>query len=360
MVTLRKIAEEAEVSVATVSQVLNGKYKETWPAMAERSKKIREIADRLNYRPNSAARAMLKQKFDSIALVQDTQAWGLGISHEFTEGVYSVLEKKGIQLSFTRLPNEKAVESGFVPRFFQEMLVDGLIIMFTTGIPKKMRKLIKKYDIPCVYVNEKMPENAVYPDDFNGSYQLTKEIIKRGIKSIGYADFFIDTPFLHYSKTDRYEGYLKAINEVGLEPKLLTFHQPIEMEPEPVIMDETEQFIDQIKYCQEILKSPDCPEAIVCYGNELSLFQKTMNLIPGFDHSSVLLASFSGEKVHTTSPIFQMIFDNGKLGKEATEMLLKKINNPDKTFESKAVEMEFFPIAEQLPNAICPWQRRKK
>jgi DNA-binding LacI/PurR family transcriptional regulator len=43
----------------TVSNVLNGKNKENWPSTARRAAKIREIAEKMNYRPNAAAKAVV-------------------------------------------------------------------------------------------------------------------------------------------------------------------------------------------------------------------------------------------------------------------------------------------------------------
>ncbi len=69
MGTLDEIAKAAGVSRMTVSNVLNGKNKETWSSTAERAERIREIARELNYRPNAAAKAVVTGRFGGIGLL---------------------------------------------------------------------------------------------------------------------------------------------------------------------------------------------------------------------------------------------------------------------------------------------------
>ena len=53
-VTIREVAREAGVSVATVSRVLNA----SGPVSEAASTRIREVAARLRYTPNAAARVL--------------------------------------------------------------------------------------------------------------------------------------------------------------------------------------------------------------------------------------------------------------------------------------------------------------
>jgi LacI family transcriptional regulator len=69
-VTLKQIAKEVDVSIDTVSRVLAGKVKEQSPRIAARAARVREVAERLNYRPNEVARAVRSGRFGNVALLQ--------------------------------------------------------------------------------------------------------------------------------------------------------------------------------------------------------------------------------------------------------------------------------------------------
>jgi len=64
-VTIKDIAKKANVSVTTVSRVLNDK-----PDVGDDTrKKILKIIDEMNYNPNSVARGLVMQKTHTIGLI---------------------------------------------------------------------------------------------------------------------------------------------------------------------------------------------------------------------------------------------------------------------------------------------------
>ena len=63
--TIRDVARDAGVSVATVSRVLAG----TRPVGAETARTVREAAARLGYRPNQVARALRSRSTGTVGLV---------------------------------------------------------------------------------------------------------------------------------------------------------------------------------------------------------------------------------------------------------------------------------------------------
>src|SRR6476661_1607470 len=77
-VSIRDVAREAGVSVTTVSHALNGKGR----LNPETRERVREVADRLGYRPNPAARSLVSGRTGLIAAVPSLPA---GLNIEFTE-----------------------------------------------------------------------------------------------------------------------------------------------------------------------------------------------------------------------------------------------------------------------------------
>lgn len=65
MVTIKDVAREARVSVATVSRVLNG----SGPVSEETRHRIREVAGRLRYVPHGGARSLVTSKTDTLGVL---------------------------------------------------------------------------------------------------------------------------------------------------------------------------------------------------------------------------------------------------------------------------------------------------
>ena len=101
-VSIRDVAREAGVSVTTVSHALNGKGR----LNAETRKRVREVADRLGYRPNPAARSLVSGHTGLIAAIpslpRELQPDILGMSALLTttvpqqKVVIEALKKEGL------------------------------------------------------------------------------------------------------------------------------------------------------------------------------------------------------------------------------------------------------------------------
>ena len=65
---IREVAKRAGVSMATVSRALNG----SGEVSAATRQRVLEIADSLGYRPNAAARALVRRRSDTVGLLWDT------------------------------------------------------------------------------------------------------------------------------------------------------------------------------------------------------------------------------------------------------------------------------------------------
>ena len=66
---MKEIAAHCGVSQATVSRVLNGNFKNGFTVRHEVHQRIIEVAGALGYRPNLAAKNLVQQKIDVIAIL---------------------------------------------------------------------------------------------------------------------------------------------------------------------------------------------------------------------------------------------------------------------------------------------------
>ena len=209
-VTIKDIATIAGVSFSTVSLVLNGKASEN-RISGELEKKILEIAEELNYRPNSLARSLRKGVTNSIGFVISD------ISNAFFIKLARRVEKEamnhGYRVFFASSDenDSKCVE---VIDSFLNQRVDGLILIPTQGIEEKLTQLSMQ-KIPFVLVDRHFPKvnaNCVVMNNWQSAYDATDYLIKKGKKRIG--TFSYDTSFFHMA--ERLEGYKAALKDSSI------------------------------------------------------------------------------------------------------------------------------------------------
>jgi LacI family transcriptional regulator len=213
--TLEDIAQSAGVSVGTVSRVLNGKNKENRPAIARRSEKIRQIAGKLGYRPNVAARSMLRGTFRAMAFVTCGDFGNDWYPIAMLNSIHAKLDTSQWRLMFNELPASKIGNVELVPNLFRETSVDGLIINLLPAFSEDLVEYFESQPLPCVWVNLKRSRGAVYPDEVSGARLITNYLIEKGRRRIGYFSSLHASP-AHYSVMDRFAGYNSAMKAAQL------------------------------------------------------------------------------------------------------------------------------------------------
>ena len=92
-ITIKDIANEARVSISTVSFVLNDKG-EKMGISAAVIKKVQDIVEKLNYRPNMTATSLRTGKTKSIGLIVEN------ISNQFFSVLAKVIEEEAVKLGY--------------------------------------------------------------------------------------------------------------------------------------------------------------------------------------------------------------------------------------------------------------------
>ena len=210
-VTIYDVAREANVSMATVSRVVNGNQN-VKPATR---KKVLEVIERLEYRPNAVARGLASKKTTSVGVIIPDISNNLYA--ELARGIEDIatMYRYNIILSNSDQNEQKELE------LLNTMLgkqVDG-IVMMSDKVTPTLSKAIKQSPVPIVLAGSIEKDNStasVNIDYFEAVYEAIQLFIKAGHKEIG----FVSGP-LDYTINGQYklEAYKKALLDAGISYK---------------------------------------------------------------------------------------------------------------------------------------------
>lgn len=185
-ITIKDIARESGVSETTISRYLNQKYEYM---SADTRKKIEEIIDKLNYRPNNAARTLKSNETKIIgAVIGDIEN---PFSATIIKGLSDQCEKNGYSLQIAISDESLEKEQRHIERFMDNQ-VDGMIINTCGGNEEQLLNL-KKSKYPIVLLDrgiEQKTTDIVIPTVTSNNYDIgitaMDYLIEAGFKSIGF------------------------------------------------------------------------------------------------------------------------------------------------------------------------------
>ncbi|HIV50983.1 MAG TPA: LacI family DNA-binding transcriptional regulator [Candidatus Faecalibacterium intestinipullorum] len=174
---ISEIAKLAGVSKAAVSRYLNDGY-----LSEEKKQAIAKVIAETGYRPMIQAQSLRTRKTRIIGVVLP-KINSFSIS-TILAGIESVLEKQGFQILLADSHNdpERELES---LRLFAHQRVDG-VILIATVLTAAHRALLRRMG-PVVVLGQRLRGvNCVYHDDYNAFYEMTKLVLAKGCRRLGY------------------------------------------------------------------------------------------------------------------------------------------------------------------------------
>lgn len=323
MATLEEIAEAAGVTPMTVSNILNGRNKENWPSTVRRAQRIRELAQQMNYRPNAAAKAIATGRTGALGLLSSSDPSSGNLFASTLRTIRRELALRDMHLTMGDLDDEKLTNTAFVPKVLRELAADGLLISYIASIPPRLIELIQQHQIPSIWMNTKLPNDSVYPDDQAAAEQATEHLLKMGHTSVAYVHPLTSG---HYSVAERKAGYLKAMKRARLKPQIVETQRRYTGE-------------DWMGDSCSWLGNSERPTAVLTYEfkDALPAFCAAMSLGLKVPQDISFLTFHEEEASALGLPITTMLVPCETLGHHAIEMALCKIQAPEIAIPSQAI-----------------------
>lgn len=217
-ITIKDIATEAEVSISTVSFVINGKG-EKMGISAAVIKKVQDVAEKLNYRPSMIATSLRTGKTRSIGLIVED------ISNQFFSDLARVIEDEAKNIDYRVFYCSTGDDDERSEELIHSLLqanVDGFIITPTQNLEEKI-DLLLKLKKPVVLVDRYFPGQRVshvVMDNYEAANSATKFLISKGFKNIAVVN---NTSEMVQMKL-REDGYRDALKEAGIYDQSLVLH----------------------------------------------------------------------------------------------------------------------------------------
>ncbi len=324
-VNLKKIAEEAGVSVSLVSLVLNNKKTRVSDDTRQR---IIGIAEKYHYVPNRLASSLKSNQSKIIAIIAPFTPVGF-----FSELIYYI-EKRVIQHGYMAVvlntfhDPEKERES---LALYKSQLFDGMLISAISGVSyDSIYHDMNSAAFPFVFIDryaEHIDADLVSSDHYRTSYDMTMKAVDKGSKNILF--LYREDQNTTTTAALRKKGYEEAMHAAGLETLMESF---------TVSGDDYHAKTDMI----EILNKHEDLDAVYLYsGYYLPSFLEELGnselngkpldfyTVDGvdFNHEWIGIAdSMTCLKGHFST----VLQDTKQIAQIATDRLIEKIRNKDK------------------------------
>ena len=217
MVTMKQVAKRAQVSIATVSFVVNG----TKPVLPETRQRILEAIDELGYRPNSAARTLASRKSRIVALIYPLL--DQHNHHAFIEGAAAVAAQHEYSLVLWPIHSDNATTE--IASLIQAGFADGVLLMEVQLEDERVRHL-QQAQAPFALIGRTNDLRGV--DYVDIDFELTTRTAVDDLMALGHRDFALiveelsGTPLADYGPPLRtQQAFEEAIHERGLTGHVL-------------------------------------------------------------------------------------------------------------------------------------------
>lgn len=307
---MRDVADRAEVSVTTVSHVINN----TRHVSDELSQRVITAMDELGYQPNILARSLRRGETKTVGVILPDSS--NPYFAELARGIEDSSFEKGYSVILCNSDNSTEKERLYT-KVLAEKQVDGIVMVPSTDSPESIIELLNR-KIALVLVDRFVSDvdvDYVLVDNKSGGDIAVQHLIDLGHKRIGCVLGLKKV----LSSDARLEGYRQALNRNGIAYQ------------EEFVYQGNFQYKSGFEAAEKLLSKDNKPSAIFACNDLMAVGVVSNALERGFsipDHLSVVGFDDIPLATYANPPITTINQPKYGMGALATEMLLQRMRNP--------------------------------
>ncbi|HEY8436011.1 MAG TPA: LacI family DNA-binding transcriptional regulator [Haloplasmataceae bacterium] len=203
MANIKDVAKRANVSVATVSRVINNKGY----VNEETRQLVLKAIEELNYIPNEFARSLFKKTSHTIGVI--LPHLNNSFYYEVLEGIEEFAFQNGYKVMICNTHEDPEREEVYLKQFVRYNF-DGLITGSNSNLIDKYLEL----DIPLVSIDRFIADQipSVFSDNVNGGYLAAQKLVRTGSRRIVH----FRGPSILHTVQQRAQGFNEGLKEAGL------------------------------------------------------------------------------------------------------------------------------------------------
>ncbi|MDR7870667.1 MAG: LacI family DNA-binding transcriptional regulator [Tissierellaceae bacterium] len=213
-VTIKDVAKLAEVSISTVSRVIN----ESKPVSPEARRRVEHAIETLGYEPNEVARSLVTKKSNLIGVIVDD------IGNHYVSQIVRGIEEIGRMYNYDIIISSSYGNADTELKFLQLLKtkqVEGIILV-SEIVSQDVVDYMKKSKLEFMYLNRyyRVPDLPTIDLDYKKATKAMMDyLIELGHKKILYLTQEIDNDLT--LEKEKVEVYTEAMKSIGEEPILV-------------------------------------------------------------------------------------------------------------------------------------------
>lgn len=250
-VTIYDVAREANVSMATVSRVVNGNQN-VKPATR---KKVLEVIERLEYRPNAVARGLASKKTTSVGVIIPDISNNLNA--ELARGIEDIATMYRYNIILANSDQNEEKELTLLDTMLGKQ-VDG-IVMMSDEVTETIQRAVETCPVPIVLagsISSTEKVASVNIDYYSAALEAIQLFINNGHKRIA----FVSGP-MQYTVNSQHKlaAYKDSLQKAGIEID------------EALIVSGDGSYDDGLESWEILSKLDESPTAIFVGNDELAI-----------------------------------------------------------------------------------------